>query len=164
MSSQKPELNVKLRGSGQIINLSRMPDEFTEVLHDVIASIDDPYTMLATYAYMFVGLSIDEIRKRFIISEGNRVKYVSREYIRQKIKGVYEQIYSVFCERYGDSTIATTYYNQYMHIQNGSFVPTELKKKIKEEKPEDPYDNEETSQDNENETSEKSEAETQEAE
>jgi len=126
-------LNVKLRGSGQIINLSRMPDEFVDVLHDVIANIDDAYTKLATWAYMFVGLSIDEIRERFIISEGPKVKYVSREYIRQKIKTVYEQIYSTYVERYGNNTIATSYYSQYIHIQNSVFVPEIVKEKIKED-------------------------------
>jgi len=130
-------LNVKLRGSGQIINLSRMPDEFIDVLHDVIAAIDDPYTKLATWAYMFVGLSIDEIRERFIISEGPRVKHVSREYIRQKIKAVYEQIYSVYIARYGSNTIATLYYNQYIHVQNSVFVPEAVKEKIKGEVIED---------------------------
>ena len=113
-------LNVKLRGSGQIINLSRMPDEFVDVLHDVITGTEDPYTILAAWAYMFAGLSIDEIRERFIIQEGTRAKFVSREYVRQKIKVFYEEIHRVYSARYGESTISTLYYNKYTHMHNVS--------------------------------------------
>lgn len=101
--------DVKLRGSGQIINMSRFPDSIVDVLFEVFQREPDPYTVLAGYAYIFSGLCIDEIRALFVLTDFNKTRLASREYIRQKIKNLYVSIRDVYHEKYGEMDVSTVH-------------------------------------------------------
>jgi hypothetical protein len=124
---ENSEVNIKLRGSGQIINLARMPDSIVDIIYSSYAEAEDPLTILASWAYMFCGLSIDEIRDRFIVSDNGKARRVSREFIRQKIKSVYESIHYNYNDKYGDITLTTTYHEHNTHSYEGVFEYSDVK-------------------------------------
>lgn len=125
--SKTIDVNIKLRGSGQIINLARLPDNVVDVIYDSFSYAGDPLTILASWSYIFCGLSIDEIRDRFIVSDNGKARRVSREFIRQKIKSIYESIYSTYKDRYGDSSLTTTYHDHNTYSYEGMFEYSDIK-------------------------------------
>ena len=129
---------VKLRRNGQIINLSRLPDEIVEAIHEAFRRESDPFTVLAAYAYIFSGLSIDEIRELFVLADNSGTRVASREYVRQRIRTVYLAIRDYHRSHYGEIDITTIFASGPMPMLAGAirampeeeeFVPDETEEK-----------------------------------
>jgi hypothetical protein len=134
---------VKLRRNGQIINLSRLPDEIVEAIHEAFRQESDPFTILAAYAYIFSGLSIDEIRELFVLADNSGTRIASREYVRQRIRTIYIAIRDYHREHYGEIDITTIFTSGPIPLIAGAiraipeeeeFVPDETEEQEKSRK------------------------------
>ena len=94
---------IRLKGSGSMVDPADLPELFIDAISESFADEKDPYTILATYAYIFCGLKINDIRDMFILSDRYGVRKASREYIRQKIVGAFKNIRSKYTELHGDN-------------------------------------------------------------
>lgn len=99
---------VRLRHTGQVINPKRLPEGFIDAVRVFYEQEGgkDPYTVLAVHAYLFTGLKINQIRDLFILSDGNRVRRASREYVRQKVVNGFMRIGEIYRELYGENLVS----------------------------------------------------------
>lgn len=103
--------DIKLRNSGTTINISRLPDSFIDTMIETVEELkDNPIQILVSYAYIFCGLTLEEIRDRIIIIDNNKPRFISKEFIRKNIKNFYETIQQNYNKLYGDNLIATLYF------------------------------------------------------
>ena len=78
---------VRLRCSGQCVSFSSLPEEVTEAVSIYFNREQDICTVLAVFAYMFSGMKISDLCDLFILSDKDRIRKASREYVRQKVIG-----------------------------------------------------------------------------
>jgi len=97
---------VKLKNVNSAINPSRIPEPLIDVICEVFKEEKDPYSILATYAYIFCGMTINDIRDMFILSDRYGTRMASREYIRQKVVSTFEKINRRYRDIHGHSSIA----------------------------------------------------------
>jgi hypothetical protein len=110
-----PDRSIRLRGSGNSVDPASLPESFIESMVEAYKKEDDPYAILATYAYIFCGMKINEIRDMFIISDRNRPRKASREYIRQKIVSMFKDIGDIYEEKTGKTSVAPIYPGEEEH-------------------------------------------------
>ena len=113
--ANSPDRNIRLRGSGNSVSPGSLPESFIESVVEAYKKEDDPYALLATHAYIFCGMKINEIRDMFIISDRNRPRKASREYIRQKIVSMFKDIGDIYEERIGTTSVAPIYPGEEEH-------------------------------------------------
>ena len=66
----------------------------------------DPFAILSTFAYIFCGLKINDIKMMVILSDKSGTRTASREYIRQKIVSTFLKIQRQYVEKYGDTSLS----------------------------------------------------------
>jgi len=104
------ETRVRLKISGQRVDPRRLPDFIVATIAKTFADLkDDPYAVLATYAYIFGGLKINDIKDMIILSDRSGTRKASREYIRQKIVTTFHRIGQTYREEHGDCLVSPIY-------------------------------------------------------
>jgi hypothetical protein len=93
--------SVRLKGSSKPTDPSSLPEGFIDAVLEACKRESDPYVILATYSYIFCGMKINDIRERFIISDKDRPRKASREYIRQKIVSMFQAIGDIYEQSVG---------------------------------------------------------------
>ena len=102
---------IRINSSKTIVDISLLSDEFVDTLILTFDELkDNPETILATYSSMFCGLSVQEIRDRFVYLEKDKAKHPCREYIRRSICGTMKLVSENYFKQMGENaTIAPLY-------------------------------------------------------
>jgi len=88
--------HIRLMVSGDVLNPERLPETVIDAIIEAIKHEPDPHAIIASYAYIFCGMRINDIRDRFVLSDQGRTRIASREYVRQKIVVMFQQIYAQY--------------------------------------------------------------------
>lgn len=89
---------------GHSVDLSGLPDTVLMTVCTVFEHLrDDPYAVLATWAYIACGLTVTEITQLVILSDKSGTRTASREYIRLKVISTFNKIKNEYIREYGDT-------------------------------------------------------------
>jgi len=114
--------SVKLKSVNSAVNPARIPEQLIDVIREVFSEEKDAYSILVTHAYIFCGMTINDIRDMFILSDRYGTRKASREYVRQKVVNTFEKICKRYRELYGDSSVAASYLERNIEVNAVSGV------------------------------------------
>jgi hypothetical protein len=127
---------VRLRCSGQCVSFSSLPEEVTEAVSIYFNREQDICTVLAVFAYMFSGMKISDLCDLFILSDKDRIRKASREYVRQKVIGGFTHIRQICLDELGGIAFAAVGRDPLATVPLGTSVyPGELKFSMRQEEP-----------------------------
>lgn len=107
------ETRIRLKISGQRVDPRRLPDVLVTTIARTFSDLEnDPYAVLATYAYTFGGLKINDIKDMIILSDRSGTRKASREYIRQKIVTTFHRIQQNYLLEHGAGNVSPIYHDR----------------------------------------------------
>ena len=107
--NNKPEPKVRLKVAGQSVDADSLPDELIMSFCKAFEKETDSISILSTYAYVFCGLRINDIRDMIILTDKTGARTASREYVRQKIVAVLSKVHDEHISLHGDNSISPKY-------------------------------------------------------
>lgn len=105
----KAEPKVRLKVAGQSVNSELLPEELVHSFCKAFEEEKDSIAILSTYAYVFCGLRINDIRDMIVLTDKTGARTASREYVRQKIVSVFTRVKEEHIDRTGNNLIAPSY-------------------------------------------------------
>lgn len=103
------EPRVRLKIAGQPVNPDLLPEELIMSFCKAFDNEQDNVAILCTYAYVFCGLRINDIRDMIVLTDKNGARTASREYVRQKIVSVFTRVLDEHTEDNGPGSISPKY-------------------------------------------------------
>lgn len=126
MGDMMDDSRVRLRGTGDIINVRALPEPLLQAIGLAIEREPDPYITISGYAYMICGLRIRDIREMFILSDRSKFRKASREYVRQKVVSFYIRVKHCFEELHGESLLAPLYRDEATNYEVADLFRSDL--------------------------------------
>lgn len=102
-------MDVKQPPAWKSSSQAELPEPFIESICMAFEKDQDIYAMLAVFAYVVCHLRIGEIREMFIISDRYGVRKASREFVRQKIVGIFQSVQEIYESEFGGSCLSPIY-------------------------------------------------------
>ena len=136
------DIKVRLKVSGQAVDPTTLPEALIDSMISVFQTEPDPFAVLSTFAYIFCGLKINDIKDMIILSDRSGTRTASREYIRQKIVTTFHKIQVDYRTTCGETTISPLFKSRNMDPAEVSFFKEDrihelLKEDIEVEEPTD---------------------------
>ena len=100
---------VRLKIAGQSVNPDLLPEELILSFCRAFENETDNIAILSTYAYVFCGLRINDIRDMIVLTDKTGARTASREYVRQKIVSVFSRVLDEHTDTNGSGSISPRY-------------------------------------------------------